>query len=173
MSQTIKVLSGPEGGTSDPGIVPISEVNASNVIFDEEVTTGYAVGNIKLTNGKGILAEKGATLLQVMKNIWTKANPPTVVQPSVTISFPASDNYEGNYPKKGGSYEAGTVFDKILFKGTFNKGSYEFDDDNGVEFEVRNDRGFYFSDGFGNYTDGKENPSPINPTVVTTGVFIV
>lgn len=143
----------------------LSEVDASKVIFDQEVTTGYAVGNIKLTNGKGILAEKGATLLQVMKNIWEKANPPTVVQPSVTISFHSTGSFtEGKCPTKGGSYEAGTKFDGVLFKATFNKGSYEFDDDNGVEFEVRNDRGFYFSDGLGNYTSSEDNPSPINPT---------
>ena len=143
----------------------LSEVDASNVIFDEEVTTGYAVGNIKLTNGKGVLAEKGATLLQVMKNIWEKANPPTVVQPSVTVSFPLAGIYEEGYcPTKGGSYEAGTKFEKVLFKGTFNKGSYEFDNDNGVNFEVRNDVGFTFNDGRGNWITGKENPSPINPT---------
>lgn len=103
----------------------LSEVDASNVIFDEEVTTGYAVGNIKLTNGKGILAEKGATLLQVMKNIWTKANPPKITKPSVTVSLPSA-----------GSYEAGYYFSSIPFTSTFNKGSYEYDNDNGVQFRV-------------------------------------
>jgi hypothetical protein len=99
----------------------LSEVDASKVIFDQEVTTGYAVGNIKLTNGKGILAEKGATLLQVMKNIWTKANPPTVEQPSVTVSISMSGSYEAGYPISQRTYTA-----------TFDKGSYEYDDDTGV-----------------------------------------
>ena len=140
----------------------LSEVDASNVIFDEEVTTGYAVGNIKLTNGKGILAEKGATLLQVMKKIWTKANPPKVVQPSVTVTFPAEGEITsgGSYPSKGGSYEAGYGFDRILYKATFNKGSYEFDDDNGVEFEEFSS----LSDGRGNIKTDTYNPSPINPS---------
>lgn len=104
---------------------PLSEVDASKVIFDQEVTTGYAVGNIKLTNGKGILAEKGATLLQVMKNIWTKANLPKITKPSVTVSLTSA-----------GSYEAGYYFSSIPFIATFNKGSYEYDDDNGVQFRV-------------------------------------
>ena len=99
----------------------LSEVDASKVIFDEQVTTGYAVGNIELKNGVGILAEKGANLLQVMKNIWTKANPPAVKQPSVTVS---TNEY--------GSYEAGYKTSQRTYTATFDKGSYEYDDDTGV-----------------------------------------
>lgn len=164
---TFTVTNGQDGADGeDSSTVTIDEVDASKVIFGEEVTTGYAVGNIKLTNGKGVLAEKGANLLQVMKNIWTKANPPKIVQPSVTVTFPAEGELTsvGSYPSKGGSYEAGTYFDKILFRATFNKGSYEYDDDNGVEFEVRDDVGFSFNDGRGNWATDIYNPSPINPT---------
>ena len=147
----------------DGSTVIIDEVDASKVIFGEEVTTGYAVGNIKLENGKGILARVGDNLLQVMKNIWTKANPPKIVQPSVTVTFPAEGQLPliSSYPSKGGSYEAGTYFEKICFRATFNKGSYEYDNDNGVQFEVRDGVGFYFTDGRGNSRTDKYNPSPI------------
>lgn len=125
----------------------LSEVDASKVIFDQEVTTGYAVGNIKLTNGKGILAEKGATLLQVMKNIWEKANAPKITQPSVTVNL-----------VNAGSYEAGTQFSSLPFTATFNKGSYEFDDDNGVELDNTLGAAISSVDGRGNTRNSTSSP---------------
>lgn len=125
----------------------LSEVDASKVIFDQEVTTGYAVGNITLENGKAVLAQVGENLLQVMKKIWTKANPPKVVQPSVTVDLP-----------NAGSYEVGTPISSIPFTATFNKGSYEYDEDNGVQPQVVDGAMFVSNDGRGNQKLSTTNP---------------
>ena len=105
------------------GTVTIDEVDASKVIFNETVYTGYAVGNITLENGKAVLAKDGDNLLQVMKNIWSKEINPTAsntTKPSVTITF-----------NQAGSYEVGTVVSP-KYSATFNKGKYPYDDDTGV-----------------------------------------
>lgn len=117
---TIHDADGDESFDVMGGNVTIDKVDPSMVFFEETVYTGYAVGNIGLENGKAILANKGDSLLQVMKNIYSKTTNPTTKQPSVTLTF-----------KQAGTYEVGTTV-KPSYSVTFNKGSYSFDDDTGV-----------------------------------------
>jgi hypothetical protein len=111
-----------EGGGGS-GTVTIDKIDPSKVVFNETVYTGYSVGNIGLTNGRGILAKVGDNLLQVMKNIYNKTNYPTKKDPSVTITFP-----------QAGLYEVGVVV-APSYSATFNKGSYDGDTNTGVKVE--------------------------------------
>ena len=120
-TSTFTVTNGQGGGGS--GTVTIDEIDPSKVVFNETVYTGYSVGNIGLTNGRGILAKVGDNLLQVMKNIYNKTNYPTKKDPSVTITFP-----------QAGLYEVGVVV-APSYSATFNKGSYNDDTNTGVKVE--------------------------------------
>lgn len=117
---TIHDADGDESFDVMGGNVTIDKVDPSKVVFEETVYTGYAVGNITLSNGKGILAKAGESLLQVMKNIYSKTTNPTTTLPSITLTF-----------NQGKSYEVGETVTPS-YSATFNKGSYSFDDDTGV-----------------------------------------
>lgn len=103
------------------GSVTIDEVDASKVIFNEDVRTSYTVGNIEMVNGVGYIAKKGESLLAREKRIWSKAFPPTVTQPSVSLTF-----------SQAGLYEVGSTV-APTYSATFNKGSYSYDEDTGVK----------------------------------------
>ena len=95
-----------------PDTVPIDKVDASKVVFSEDVYTGYAVGNIKLANGKGLMAQKGQTLLDVLKTVYSTIIYPSKTEPNVTVKL-----------TNAGAKEVGTVFTPS-YTATFNKGSY-------------------------------------------------
>lgn len=98
----------------EQGPVDVEFVDASKVIFNEEVTTAYKVGNVELTNGVGVLFPKGVNLLQGLKDIYEKEILPAITQPSVSLTFSQAKAYEaGEYVTP--SYSA-----------TFSSGSYEF-----------------------------------------------
>ena len=90
--------------------------NASNVYFDKDLITTFAMGNISLTNGQGTVAAKGKNLEQVWQAIYQKETPPTINEAKVT-SFSAG-------PDDG--VEVGTVISTISCSGAFTEGSYSF-----------------------------------------------
>ncbi len=89
-------------------------VDAKKVYFSEDVTTGYAVGNIKLEKGKAILFKRNVSLFQNLKDIYEKVVYPTITQPSVSLTF-----------SNAGAYEVGTLV-STAYSARFQSGSYEF-----------------------------------------------
>lgn len=90
--------------------------NASNVYFDKDLVTTFAMGNIGLTNGQGTVAAKGKNLEQVWQAIYQKETAPTI-NPAEVTSFSAG-------PDDG--VEVGTVISTISCSGAFTEGSYSF-----------------------------------------------
>lgn len=95
-------------------LISIDSVDPDKVVFTDDVLTSYAVGNIKLTNGVGILANKGDTLSDMLEKVWLKESNPSIAQPSVSITF-----------NQSGSYEVGTYVSPN-YSASFNAGSYSF-----------------------------------------------
>lgn len=89
-------------------------IDASKVVFSEDVTTGYQVGNITLTNGSAVLYKKGVSLLQNLKDIYEKVVYPSITQPSVSITF-----------SQAKAYEVGTAVNPT-YSASFKSGSYQF-----------------------------------------------
>lgn len=82
----------------DVGNVSIDSISPDKVIFTEDVLTSYAVGNIKLSNGIGKLAEAGDSLSDMLEKVWLKETNPSTTQPSVSVTFPQAGSYEvGTY----------------------------------------------------------------------------
>lgn len=92
----------------------LDSIDASKVVFDEEITTAYKLGNIELVNGVGTLFSKGTNLLQGLKDIFEKELLPAIIQPSVSLTFSQAKAYEA------GEYVTPN------YAATFNSGSYEF-----------------------------------------------
>lgn len=67
---------------------------AEGVIFDEDLLTTTAIGNIELDNGQAIIPAKGKTLKQVFETIFVKESNPTITQPSVSLTFDQAKAYE-------------------------------------------------------------------------------
>lgn len=94
--------------------VSIDQVSPDKVIFTEDVITGYAIGNIKLSNGVGTLAEKGESLADLLENVFMKENNPSTTQPAVTLTF-----------NQAGSYEVGTYVTPS-YSASCSTGSYSY-----------------------------------------------
>lgn len=99
----------------------ISSLDASKIIFPETVYTAYAVGNVTLENGVGVIAYEGESLLEREKRVWSKELNPNTTQPSVSLTF-----------SQAKAYEVGTKITPS-YSATFNRGLYTYDDDTGVE----------------------------------------
>ena len=101
----------------------LTEVSENNVIFENDLVTTYAIGNITLTNGSATIPAKGKSLKEVWNAIYMKKQQPSVTQPSYT--FTAS----------GGSKEVGETFTlpTATFKVT-GVGSYTYGPATGIKF---------------------------------------
>lgn len=102
--------------------VSIDQVSPDKVIFTEDVLTGYAIGNIKLSNGVGTLAEKGESLADLLENVFMKENNPSTTQPAVTLTFNQAGAYEvGTYVVP--SYSASCSVGSYSYKSKASDGS--------------------------------------------------
>lgn len=94
--------------------------DASNVYFSEDLITTTAVGNITLTDGQAVIQTAGKNLKEVFKTIFVKEQNPTIVPPSVNLSFAQAK-----------SYEVGTTVSPS-YSATLNSGSYSYGPATGV-----------------------------------------
>lgn len=88
--------------------------DAETVFFTKNLTSSYAIGNITLDNGIGIVESKGKNLKQVFDAIFLKEMFPTKTSPSITLN---STNF--------GTFESGTK-KTPTYSITYNKGSYTY-----------------------------------------------
>ena len=95
--------------------------NASNVIFDEDLTYTASIGALKLASGKSsdTYAAKGKSLEEVIKRIMAETIDPTVTYPTASLS--ASFTME-----TGGTGEVGTYLASAKATGTFTDGKYQY-----------------------------------------------
>ena len=98
---------------------------AESIIFPDGLKTTYDFGKIKTSNGEvKEIIPAGGNLAQVFEAFVDEMNP-TTVQPSASITL-----------AEAGSYEVGTEITPT-YSCTFDKGSYTYDDDTGVEETAR------------------------------------
>lgn len=120
ISEVVDRLSGSDSGPSNPpegdeGDGSSGQTKyADSIIFKDAVYTSYAIGNIQLTNGLGVLAEAGDSLVDVLNRVFVKEVYPEIKQPSVSINFGVS-----------GTYEVGTKVSSA-YSIEFYPGSYQF-----------------------------------------------
>lgn len=95
--------------------------NASNVIFDEDLTYTTSIGALKLASGKSsdTYAAKGKSLEEVIKRIMAETIDPTVTYPTASLS--ASFTME-----TGGTGEVGTYLASAKATGNFTDGRYQY-----------------------------------------------
>jgi hypothetical protein len=88
--------------------------SADELIFKDTVYTSYAVGNVTLTDGLGVLANAGDSLTDMLERVYLKESNPTITQPSVSLTFP-----------QAAAYEVGTYVTPS-YTASFNAGSYQY-----------------------------------------------
>lgn len=93
---------------------------AENVYFSQDLITTTAIGNISLTNGQATIAAEGKNLKEVFDTIFVKEQYPTVIMPSVSLTF--------NQVK---SYEVGTSVTPS-YVASLNEGSYSYGPETGI-----------------------------------------
>lgn len=69
-------------------------LDADAVVFDEDLLTTTAIGNIQLENGQATIPAKGKTLEEVWNSIFVKEANPETTQPSVSLTFNQAKSYE-------------------------------------------------------------------------------
>lgn len=95
---------------------------ACDVIYDEDIIVTTAVGNITLTNGKGVIPAKGKTAREVWEAIFSQDKNPTVTQPSASIKM----GYDSNaVDTSARSFEVGTSITP-KWQASFSAGSYSY-----------------------------------------------
>lgn len=99
---------------------PGESVEAGKVVFTRNMYSAYAIGNIKLDNGRGKYASAGDNLADVLDAIFDKESYPTTTQPSVTLTFPQAK-----------AYEVGTSVTPS-YSAVLNPGSYTYGPDTGI-----------------------------------------
>lgn len=117
---------------------------AENVYFSQDLITTTAIGNINLTNGQATIAAAGKNLKEVFDTIFVKEQYPTVVMPSVLLTF--------NQAK---SYEVGTLVTPS-YVASLNKGSYSYGPDTGIvatEWLVEDSEGNSFNTSSGTFPE--------------------
>lgn len=102
--------------------LPVSSetYDANNIFFAEDLTLTYPFGKYKPENGKVVVPANGKSVAQLFADAYAEDVMPTITQPSVTLT---SSQIK--------AYEVGTKVTPA-YTATFNKGSYEFDEDTGV-----------------------------------------
>lgn len=109
-------------GTSDSNpddTVVITEITPDKVVFPDGANTTYAIGNVKLENGSGVLVEPGGTLADFF-NVFIDEKTPETTDPSVSITF-----------SQAKAHEVGTKITPS-YSATFDPGSYTYGPDTGV-----------------------------------------
>lgn len=99
-------------------------IEADDVIFDEDLMTTTAIGNIQLENGQAVIPAKGKTLSQVWESIFVKESNPETIQPSVSLTLNQTLNQTT-------ACEVGTKI-AISYKASLNPGSYSFGPETGI-----------------------------------------
>lgn len=95
-------------------------IEADDVIFDKDLTTTTAIGNIQLVNGQAVIPAKGKTLSEVWETIFVKELNPTIIQPSVSLTL-----------SQISVCEVGTEITPT-YKAVLNPGSYSYGPDTGI-----------------------------------------
>lgn len=95
-------------------------VEADEVIFEEDLLTTTAIGNIQLENGQAVIPAKGKTLEEVWESIFVKELNPEIEQPSVSLTF-----------SQAKAYEVGTDVTPS-FTASLNPGSYSYGPETGI-----------------------------------------
>lgn len=114
-TKTFDVMDGEGGGGT------VDSLSADKVIYPEDLTTTYAMGNYALDNGQAVIPAKGKSVTEVWDMIWLKETNPTIVEPSVSLTFAAAK-----------AYEVGTTVTPS-YSAALNAGSYQYGPDTGVE----------------------------------------
>ena len=96
-------------------------IEADDVIFDKDLMTTTAIGNIQLENGQAIIPAKGKTLSQLWETVFVKESNPTIVQPSVSLTLNQISSV----------CEIGTKT-IISYNASLNPGSYSFGPETGI-----------------------------------------
>lgn len=99
-------------------------VEADEVIFDEDLMTTTAIGNIELVNGQAVIPAKGKTLEEVWNSIFVKESNPIIVQPSVSLTL--NQKLNQTIICEVGSKLA------ISYSASLNPGSYSFGPETGI-----------------------------------------
>lgn len=95
-------------------------IEADDVIFEEDLVTTAAIGNIQLENGQAVIPAKGKTLSQVWNSIFVKESNPETIQPSVSLTLSQTK-----------ACEVGTKV-SISYNATLNPGSYSYGPETGI-----------------------------------------
>lgn len=101
--------------------------NATNIYFDNDLTITANIGVQEIdATGSKVLDTTGKNLKQVLDMILAKRKLPTKTMPSISVSSSECK-----------SYEVGTTIN-VNYTTTFNKGSYSYGPDTGIEPDTLN-----------------------------------
>ena len=101
--------------------------NATNIYFDNDLTITANIGVQEIdATGSKVLDTTGKNLKQVLDMILAKRKLPTKTMPSISVSSSECK-----------SYEVGTTVN-VNYTTTFNKGSYSYGPDTGIEPDTLN-----------------------------------
>ena len=106
-------------GPGSDDTVEITAITPDKVVFPDGANTTYAIGNVKLENGSGVLVEPGGTLADFF-NVFVDEKNPETTEPSVSITF-----------SQAKSYEVGTKITPS-YSAVLNPGSYTYGPDTGI-----------------------------------------
>lgn len=95
-------------------------IEADDVIFEEDLKTTTAIGNIQLENGQAVIPAKGKTLSQVWESIFVKESNPEITQPSVSLTLSQTK-----------ACEVGTKV-AISYNAILDPGSYSYGPETGI-----------------------------------------
>lgn len=127
------------GGGSSSG------ADENTFIFKEDLEVMYKLGKYEGTLAKPTKIDaKGKTFKEVWNDIFQNEVNPVTTQPTVNLTF-----------NQAGSYEVGTVISPT-WSASFNKGSYTYGPDTGVEvssWEITNSDGSEASSATGTFND--------------------
>lgn len=118
--------------------------NADHVVFDKDLITTTAIGNVELVNGQATIPAKGKTLSEVWESIFVKESDPETVKPGILLDF--------NQVKK---CEVGTTITPS-YSASINPGRYSFGPDTGVKvsaWEITDTAGNKSATANGNFPD--------------------
>ena len=120
---------GSTAGIPDKRWVPMyNKTPSCDVIYDEDIIVTTAVGNITLTNGKGVIPAKGKTAREVWEAIFSQDKNPTITQPSASIKMGYGSNAVDTAAR---SFEVGTSITP-KWQASFSAGSYSYGPATGV-----------------------------------------
>lgn len=123
------------------GGASIETVDENNVVFSKDYYTAYDIGKVKGSTERQLLIGEGKSLADFM-SLFDEERNPTIVQPSVSLTF-----------AQARAYEVGTQVTPT-YRASFNAGSYEYDTTTSVlvtAWEVRDSAGNSLSEATGTF----------------------